>query len=43
MNTRHYYYGFVQNLSSKEVKRIYELGPAEYDRELEDQNMDNYY
>lgn len=36
-------YGFVQNLSSKEVKRIYELGPAEYDRELEDQNMDNYY
>lgn len=43
INEWNFDYEFVQNLSSKEVKRIYEIGPAEYDRELEDQNMDNYY
>jgi hypothetical protein len=43
INEWNFGYEFVQSLSSKEVKRIYEMGPAEYDRELEDQNMDNYY
>lgn len=43
VNEWNFGYEFVQNLSSQEVKRIYEMGPAEYDRELEEQNMDNYY
>lgn len=43
VNEWNFGYEFVQNLSSKEVKRIYEMGPAEYDRELEEQNMENYY
>ena len=34
---------FVQNLSSRELKRIYEMGPEEYDRELEEQERDGIY
>lgn len=34
---------FVQDLSSRELKRIYEMGPEEYDRELEEQERDGIY
>lgn len=34
VNEWNYGYEFVQNLSSQEVKRIYETSPTEYYREL---------
>lgn len=33
----------IQNLNSRELKRIYEMGPEEYDRELEEQERDGIY
>ena len=40
VNEWNFGYEFVQNLSSQEVKRIYEMGPAEYSTELDEQEID---
>lgn len=37
INEWHFNYAFVQGLDTKELKRIYELGPVEYQEEIEEQ------